>query len=46
MKGSKGPATPEGLIRLYDDRVAVKSNTQRANWSVMRNGKWVPQQNN
>jgi len=33
------------LVRLYNDRVAVKSNTQGATWGVMRNGKWVPQQN-
>ena len=33
------------LIRLYADRVAIKSNTDETNWGVMRNGKWVPQQN-
>lgn len=29
------------LIRLYDDRVAVKSNAATAAWGVMRNGKWI-----
>lgn len=34
------------LIRLYDDRVAVKSNAEKARWSVMRDGKWLPKQEN
>lgn len=28
------------LVRLYDDRVAVKSNTPRAEWGIMRSGSW------
>jgi hypothetical protein len=32
------------LVRLYDDRVAVKSNTDDTQWGVMRNGKWLPKQ--
>jgi eukaryotic-like serine/threonine-protein kinase len=29
------------LIRLYDDRVAVKSNATNDEWSVMRSGEWI-----
>lgn len=29
------------LVRLYDDRVAVKSTSERANWGVMRSGTWT-----
>jgi tRNA A-37 threonylcarbamoyl transferase component Bud32 len=34
------------LIRLYDDRVAVKRNVEKAAWGVMRNGTWLPKQEN
>jgi len=34
------------LIRLYDDRVAVKSNAEKTSWGIMRNGKWLPKQEN
>lgn len=32
------------LVRLYGDRVAVKSKSEKAAWGIMRGGNWIQQQ--